>query len=106
MAMIQKDPKIFTLINVFTVAPRSQDRLVAVLTEATEKSMRHQPGFISASIHRSRDGSRVVNYAQWRSSEDFEAMRSNPEAAAHMQAASVLATFDPIACEVVESMER
>jgi len=45
-----------------------------------------------------------VNYAQWRSKRDFDAMRSNPEARPHMEAASALATFDPIVCEVAESV--
>ena len=31
-------------------------------------------------------------------------MRSNPEARPHMEAASALATFDPIVCEVAESV--
>jgi heme-degrading monooxygenase HmoA len=66
--------------------------------------MKHQPGFISANIHKSFDGTRVVNYAQWRSREDFEAMRRNPEAGSHMAAAGALATYDPILCEVVEAI--
>jgi hypothetical protein len=37
----------------------------------------------------------VVNYAQWRSVEDFRAMQANPDAAAHMAAAADLAAFDP-----------
>ena len=35
--------------------------------------MQHLPGFISASIHRSLDGTKVINYAQWRSQADFAA---------------------------------
>ena len=68
--------------------------------------MRHLPGFVSASIHRGLDNTRVVNYAQWRSKEDFEAMRTNPEAIPHMKAAAALASFDPITCEVSESIAR
>ncbi len=47
--------------------------------------MRHMPGFVAANIHKSSDGERVANYAQWRSREDFEAMLKNPAALAHMQ---------------------
>lgn len=104
MANIEKNADLFTLINVFTVAPEKQEQLVNLLIDATEKTMRRLPGFVSASIHRSLDRKRVVNYAQWRSKQDFEAMRSNPEAMPHMQAAGALASFDPIVCEVVDSI--
>ena len=105
MATIKQHDDIFTLINVFTVAPDDQERLSALLIEATEKTMRHLPGFISASIHASLDRTRVINYAQWRSKADFDAMRAKPEAVPHMQAAAALATFEPIACKVVDSIE-
>lgn len=41
--------------------------------------MSKQPGYISASFHKSKDGRRVINYAQWRSPKDIEAFRSKPE---------------------------
>jgi hypothetical protein len=46
------------------------------------------------------DGTRVANYAQWRSREDFEAVLANPEAAAHMREAATIATFDAHLYEV------
>ena len=104
MSIISKDSQVVTLINVFTVRPENQQRLVDVLIEATEKIMKRLPGFVSANMHKSFDGTRVVNYAQWRSREDFEAMRQNPEARPHMEAAVALAEFDPILCEVVDSI--
>ena len=106
MAIIDQRDDIFTLINVFTVTPDKQDTLVNLLVDATNKTMRYLPGFVSASIHKSLDNTRVVNYAQWRSKGDFEAMRANPEAIPHMKAAAALASFDPIACEVSESIAR
>lgn len=90
-----------TLINVFTVEPDRQQELVDLLVEATDAVMRELPGFVSANIHRSDDGRRVVNYAQWRSRADFDAMRSDPRAIPHMHRAAELAQFDPIVCEVV-----
>jgi heme-degrading monooxygenase HmoA len=54
--------------------------------------MKHPPGFISVNIHRSLDGARVVNYAQWRSAEDFAAIFKHPEAAGHMEQALALCT--------------
>jgi len=97
---IRAGAEIFTLINVFSVAPDHQQELASVLIEATEHTMRHLPGFISANIHTSFDGRHVVNYAQWRSRDDFEAMLRNPDARPHMTRIAAIASFDPILCEV------
>jgi heme-degrading monooxygenase HmoA len=104
MATISQSPKVLTLVNVFTVDPAKQQELVDVLIGATGHTMKHMPGFISASIHKSYDGTKVVNYAQWKSREDFEAMTRNPDAIPHMKAAAALARFDPILCEVMDSI--
>jgi heme-degrading monooxygenase HmoA len=104
LATIENGRELLTLINVFTVKPEDQQKLVDLLIEATDKTMRGQPGFISANIHKSFDGTRVVNYAQWRSRQDFEAMLQSPEARPHMGAAAALASFDPILCELVEAI--
>jgi quinol monooxygenase YgiN len=106
MSTIEARRPLLTLINVFTVDPGRQQELVDLLTEATEHTMKHLPGFVSANIHRSLDGNKVVNYAQWQSKSAFEAMRSNPQAIPHMQAAAALAKFDPILCEVVEAIDH
>jgi quinol monooxygenase YgiN len=101
MATIAKHNDVVTLINVFTVAPHEQQRLVEVLVDATQSVMRKQPGFVSANIHRSLDGRRVTNYAQWRSREAFEAMLQNQEAAEHMgEAAKIAERFEPHLYEV------
>jgi quinol monooxygenase YgiN len=104
MATIATEPRIVTLVNIFTVDPEGQRELVQTLVDATVQTMKHMPGFISASIHKSFDGKKVVNYAQWRSREEFEAMTKNPDAIPHMKAAAALGKFEPILCEVVESV--
>jgi len=68
-----------TLINVYEVEPETQAALVKALTDATKSTIRHQPGFISVSIHSSFDGRKVVNYAQWASKEHFEDFMKKPE---------------------------
>ena len=85
-----------TLINVFTVRPERERELADLLTAATDEVMQHIDGFISANIHVSTDGTRVVNYAQWRSAEAMQAMRQNPVAREHMaQCADVAESFEP-----------
>lgn len=103
---ITQDADVMTLVNVFTVEPENQQELVELLIEATDAVMCDLPGFISANVHRSGDGTRVINYAQWARREDFEAMRTEPRAAGHMKRAAELARFDPVVCEVVHVKHR
>lgn len=107
MPTIQTNSPWTTLINVFTVAPERAEELAGVLTRATEEVMRHLPGFGSASIHISRDRTRVVNYAQWDTAESFVAMQSNPAAREHMTVAAEIADdFQPHLYDVASVHER
>jgi quinol monooxygenase YgiN len=90
---LQNEP--VTLINVFTVDPLNQERLIELLTRATETSVRHAPGFISANLHRSIDGTKVTMVAQWRSAEDYQAMRNDPAPLPFLHEALTIAKFDP-----------
>ena len=72
MAIIQTNDGVITQINVFTVAPEKQQELIDLLSEAAAFAS-CIPGWISASVHRSLDGTRVVNYAQ---SKDLESAQN------------------------------
>lgn len=102
MTTISLNRKLVTLINVFTVEPGNQQRLLELLTRATENSVRHAPGFISSSLHRGLDGTKVTMYAQWRSIEDYQAMRANSAPLPYLQQALAIARFEPGMYEVVE----
>ena len=93
-----------TLINVYEVEPEKQAELVSLLSDATEKVMRHQPGFVSVNIHSSVDGTRIVNYAQWASKEAFDRMLKNPEAQAQMKQLAALAKSVSPALYMVNSV--
>src|SRR3546814_5542751 len=96
MTHIQPNDSQIALINTFKVDPDKAEALIALLDDATETVMKHRVGFISANIHRSLDGGRVANYAQWRTKADFEAMLADPACQEHMKAAADLAdSFDP-----------
>jgi quinol monooxygenase YgiN len=95
--------KPITLINVFTVEPAQQDRLIELLTRATEVSVRHAPGFISARLHRSLDGTKVTMYAQWQSLEAYQAMREDPAPRIYLEEALAIARFEPGMYEVVQT---
>jgi quinol monooxygenase YgiN len=96
MTTIEANAPYATLINVFTVAPAQAQALADLLTAATDDVMQHLDGFISANIHISTDKTRVVNYAQWASTQAFEAMQADQTAREHMMKAADLAiSFEP-----------
>jgi quinol monooxygenase YgiN len=103
MTTISKQNKILTLINVFTVEPVNQQKLVDLLTLATESTVQNITGFIFSSLHRSFDGTKVTMYAQWRSIEDYENMRNNSAASPYLSQALEFAKFDPGMYELVET---
>ena len=55
-----------TLTDVFSCEPQNQQHLIDAWIRATEDTLGKLPGIISASLHRSKDGTRVVNYANGR----------------------------------------
>lgn len=102
MPIITKGDRPMTVINVFTVAPQQQARLIELLTRATETSVRHVSGFVSAALHRSLDGTKVTMYAQWATPEDYDRMRARPDASPFLSEALTIARFDPGFYEVTE----
>jgi quinol monooxygenase YgiN len=103
---IQKNSNIVTLINVFAIEPSRQQKLVDMLIEYTEQIMNKQEGFISANIHKSLDGTKVINYAQWKSQEAFEKMLKNPKALIHMNDILNIAKSDGNLYDVVFTDEN
>ncbi len=103
MTTISTKSSLITLINVFTVEPANQRRLIELLTEATDVSVRRAPGFVSASLHRSTDGTKVTMYAQWRNIDEYQAIRRDPAPLPFFQEALTIAKFEPGIYEVVQT---
>ena len=86
----------FTMINTFEVDPDDAETLIDILHKASGP-IGKLPGFVSANLHMAVDRKRVVNYVQWRTREDFEAMQKSPDAQPHMKEAADLAkSFEPV----------
>ncbi len=58
----------------FRMMPVNQPEMVKRTTMELDRAMSNSPGLISASFHRSLDGTRMFNYGQWESQEAFEAI--------------------------------
>jgi heme-degrading monooxygenase HmoA len=92
-----------TLINVFQVDPARQEQLVELLKRATDGIVNAAPGFITSTLHRSLDGTKVAMYSRWRSNDDYQAMRGDPRPRALLEEALSIAKFEPGIYEVVQT---
>ena len=79
MPMLAKQNEVVTVIFSFATEPERQQELIDLMIDALETTTKHQPGFISASLHKSLDGTRVFNYAQWRSRSLYKTFAQSPE---------------------------
>jgi heme-degrading monooxygenase HmoA len=105
MPNIATNPNYVTYINSFRCPPGDQDEVVRINIDIVNQVAASSPGFVSASIHRSTDGTMVFNYLQWETAEHLEAMQSSPQ---FRQIASRFGgpiAFEPHCCEVVHTAE-
>jgi quinol monooxygenase YgiN len=96
---------VVTQINVFTTTPDRQQALIDLLIEAATAS-KETPGWISASLHRSLDGTRVVNYAQCADMASWQAVMERLKAGNFFERNKVLGTAAPGLYDVVFTLER
>jgi quinol monooxygenase YgiN len=94
-------PDVTTLINILTVEPENQTKLVELLRDNTDNVVSSLDGWISTSFIGAKDGRRVVIYSQWRTLASVEAMQRNPEMRAYFPLIAALAAFDSFAGYVI-----
>ena len=106
--LISREGHLVTLINVFETKPEQQQALIDAWLRFVE-SVKEETGLIGTALHRSTDGIRIVNYAQWRSEEDYsrflQKYREQMEAGLISQQEAV-ERVDPHLYEVVYLFER
>jgi len=102
--VISTENKLITLINVFDVEPEHQQELITTWI-AFRREVENEPGFIGAALHRSLDGKRVLNYAQWEQGADWERfVQKFSQGFARFQPLST--RIDPHLYELVDLTER
>lgn len=92
-----------TLLNILTVEPANQGRLVDMLRDNVETVIRTLDGWVSTNLIASADGKRVVIHSQWRDSAAIAAMRSDARMTAYFPKIAELASFDSIVGEVAHA---
>lgn len=102
--LISQEGDRVTLINAFDTTPEQQQALIEQWIRFTEE-VKDEPGFIGTALHKSTDGTRVINYAHWRSQADFDNFlkRHGEDFAQFGQNAS---RIDPHTYDVVYLYER
>ena len=62
----------------FRMMPVNQPEMIRRTSAELERAMDNSPGLLSATFHRSLDGTRMFNYGQWENKEAFEAILKQP----------------------------
>jgi heme-degrading monooxygenase HmoA len=78
MSDIRESNGICTQITTVKLPPGNQDEVLKLMKERA-RFMAKQPGFVSVNLHRSKDGTHLVNYVQWTSAEKLKAAHHAPE---------------------------
>jgi heme-degrading monooxygenase HmoA len=88
------------MINVFTVEPEKQQQVIEGWLKEGKRFFAF-PGFVAASLHKSLDGTRVINYAQYQKAEDWLAISPPAEQQQLFAWAFAISQPDPHLYEVV-----
>ena len=83
MTIIEKNNGLYTIILHFDTKPESQQEQLDNLIEFFESIVSMQPGLVSTNFHKSLDGTRILNYTQWESKEDWKNAIHNKEVLSH-----------------------
>ena len=105
MPIIRANTGIVTQINVFTVPEGGQQALIDLLSESARFAS-ETPGWLSASLHKSRDGTRVVNYAQSESVDAAKAVIDRLRRAGFLERNKAFGEAHPGLYDVVFTLER
>ncbi|MGY3437630.1 MULTISPECIES: antibiotic biosynthesis monooxygenase family protein [unclassified Marinovum] len=79
MPEIKRDAQLQTVITTFEMTPGTCQDLLDALQDAYQSFISKQKGFVAAGLHVNDAQTRIANYSQWQSREDFLAMLRSPE---------------------------
>lgn len=104
MPTISSDANIQTVITTFEMTPGTCQDLLEALRDAYAEFISKQPGFIAAGLHVNDAQTRIANYSQWRSRENFQAMLRSDEMRARNRAIHELCRgFEPVMYDVADT---
>ncbi len=102
MQQISDDTQVQTVLTTYDVTPGTFLDLLEELQDAYASFIKHQPGFIAASIHVNDARTRIANYSQWDRRESFQALlRSEEMRAKNRRFTELSKSFEPVMYDVV-----
>jgi hypothetical protein len=106
MPVIDKNAAYATFINTFRCRPENQGEVVQINIDIIDQVAVGFQGFVSATVHRSEDGTRVINYLQWETADDLARMQRSAEFRGVAGRLVGLVEFDHHQCEIAHVGER
>lgn len=101
MPQIRPDFTGQTVITTFDVTPGTAHDLLDALTDAWDKVISHQPGFLGGAVHLNDAQTRIATYSQWQARGDYQAMLRTAEMRERNRAINALCrSFEPVMYEV------
>ncbi len=101
MLTISDDTDIQTVITTFEVTPATCQDLLDELSAACTQVISKQAGYIASALHTNDARTRIANYSQWQSREDFQAMlRSDEMIERNRRINDICKSFAPVLYEV------
>ncbi|HEY9614068.1 antibiotic biosynthesis monooxygenase family protein [Allocoleopsis sp.] len=73
MPIVSQNNGLLAEFAVYPLEPENQARLVEQVIQTIESTLKQQPGFVSGTVFRSRDGLRVTSYIQWTDQDSYVA---------------------------------
>lgn len=83
MTVIEKNSGLYTIVLHFDTKLESQQDQLDNLIEFFESVVSKQHGLVSTNFHKSLDGTRILNYTQWESKDDWKNAIRNKEVVNH-----------------------
>ena len=106
MLTISKDNDVQTVVTTFEVTPGTCQDLLDELKTACDTFVSKQPGFVGAAMHVNDAQTRIANYVQWKTRDDFQAMlRSDQMRGYHQKFNALCKNFEPVMYDVVVSVD-
>lgn len=95
-----------TVITTFEVTPGTCQDLLDALRDAYDHFISRQPGFIAAALHANDAQTRIANYSQWQSRDDFKAMMRTPQMRERTRKFNEMCrSFEPVMYEVAHVLD-
>lgn len=102
MTTISTDRALQTVITTFEVNPGTCQDLLDELRQTCTDFISKQNGFISAALHMNDAQTRIANYSQWDTREDFQAMLRSAEMRERSRRINAMCkNFEPVMYDVV-----